>query len=86
MAMRWKMAERETGLRAIGAPPRSHWLRKDGKRLACVSPIDRRGSGWYWVAGWDSGIPHMNTCGSPEETVEAAKAAATAYVRKHLDA
>lgn len=83
MGMRWKMADRETGLRAIGAPPRSHWLRDGDRRIACVSPINRSGSGWYWVAGWDSGIPYRNTCGEPVQTAEDAKAAALAYVKEH---
>jgi hypothetical protein len=83
MVMRWKMEERETGLRSIGALPRSHWLRDGGKRFACVSPIDSAGSAWYWVAGWRSGVPYENTCSRPVPTVEAAKAEAMAYVKEH---
>jgi hypothetical protein len=82
--MRWKMAPRETGLRAIGALPRSHWLRDGDKRFACVSPIDRSGSAWYWVAGWGSGVPHNNTCDDPVATIEDAKKAAFAYVKAHI--
>lgn len=83
MAMRWKKDPPETGLRAVGARPPSHWLRDGVTRLVCASPTDRDGSRWYWVAGWDSGLPHMNTCGEPVATVEQAKADAMAYVRKH---
>ena len=86
MAMRWKMANRETGLRAVCAPPRSHWLREDGQRFACVSPIDRSGSAWYWVAGWGSGVPHKNTCDAPVPTIQEAKEAAAAYVKAEIAA
>lgn len=85
--LRWKKEPRETGLRAIGAGPRSSWLHDGQKRYACVSALRRYGqSPWYWVAGWDSDVPHKNTCGEPVLTEAEAKAAAMAYVRGHLDA
>ena len=91
----WKMAPRETGLRAIFAGPRSHelWMRNDAGdtriRVATVSAL-RRGYetvGWYWVARADDlGIPLLNSCGKPASTVDEAKAQARAYVAKCLAA
>lgn len=81
--MRWRKEPRETGLRSVLAGERSSYLRdENGVRYACVSHI--RGGGWYFVAGWDSSIPHENTCQQPVETEAQAKAAAIAYVKKHL--
>jgi hypothetical protein len=79
--LRWKLQPRETGLRAVGARPRGSVLHDGEKRFAVVSPTD---GGWYWVAGWSSGIPHKNTWATPVDTVEEAKAQAMAYVKEHL--
>jgi hypothetical protein len=81
--LRWKLDPQETGLRRIMAGPRSSTLRdENGIRYATVSALGRRWHApWYWVAGWGSGVPHMNTCDSPVATVVEAKAAALAYVR-----
>lgn len=82
--LRWKLDPQETGLRRITAGPRGSTLRdENGIRYATVAAVGRRyeNGGWYWVAGWGSGVPHMNTCGSPVDTVEEAKSAALAYVR-----
>lgn len=89
MAMRWKKDERETGLRAVSAGPRGSKLRLDGETvLAVVRPLGgnwaRRPVGWYFVAGWSSGIPYCNTCDNPVETEAEAKEQAMAYVKKHL--
>ncbi len=88
ITLRWKLEPKETGLRAIGASPRSSWLSCDGKRYACVSSLGGGWHGpvrgWYWVAGWDSDIPHMNTCNNPCATVEEAKEQAMAYVKHNL--
>lgn len=84
--MRWRMEPRETGLRAGLAKERrerSSFLRdENGVRYACVSQT--QGGGWYWVAGWDSGIPYENTFDNPVADAGQAKADAIAYVRKHL--
>ncbi|WP_238925130.1 hypothetical protein [Achromobacter insuavis] len=81
--MRWKKEPKETGLRAITAGPRSSTLRNAaGVRHATVTAL--RGGGWYFVAGWESGLPHLNTCSTPVATEAEAKAAAMAYVKKHL--
>lgn len=83
MPMRWKKDAPERGLRAVAAWPRSHWLRDEAKRVACVSPLDRYGSQWFWVAGWDSAVPHWNNCANPASTIDEAKAEAMAYVKSH---
>lgn len=86
--MRWKQDPKETGLRAVGAGPRGYFYHDGKNKYASVSPLggDWRKplSGWYWVAGWDSSIPHKNTCGTPCETPEEAKKQAAEYVAKHL--
>lgn len=81
--MRWKKNPKETGLRAITAGPRGSTLRNAaGVRHATVTAL--RGGGWYFVVGWESKLPHINTCGTPVATEAEAKAAAMAYVKKHL--
>lgn len=84
MTMRWKMAEKECGLWAVAAPPRSHWLYDGDKRIAVVRALNCSGSRWYWVAGWDSSIPHANTHDAPVASVAEAKMAAIAYVKENL--
>ena len=86
--LRWKLNQKETGLRAVGAGPRGY-MYHDGKKIyASVSPLGGNWReplrGWYWVAGWDSGVPHKNTCKAPCETPEEAKKQAAEYVAKHL--
>lgn len=85
MALRWKMEPKETGLRAVAASPRSHWLRDGENRLACVSALSRSADSWYFVAGWDGRdvIPHENTCATPAATIEEAKSLALAYVKRY---
>jgi len=82
--LRWKMEPRETGLRPVVAGPRASWLTDGEKRYACVSSHGRSSVRWYWVAGWDSGIPLRNTCGDPPLSLDEAKAAAMAYVKAAL--
>lgn len=86
MKLRWKLNPRETGLRAIGAGPRGSRLHDGEKTYATVSALRHRHetTGWFWVAGWDSDVPYMNTCNAPVATADDAKAAAMAYVKKHL--
>jgi len=87
--LRWKKESSETGLRRVGAGPRGSYLH-DGKiKYAVVSAHATRITGkigWYWVAGWGSGVPHMNTCDEQGRTEADAKDAAMAYVRKHIPA
>ncbi len=80
--LRWKLEPRETGLRAVCAGPRGSSLHDGTKRYATVRAL--RGGGWFWVAGWDSGVPHKNTCDAPSATAQEAKDAALAYVKQHL--
>lgn len=86
MRLRWKLKPKETGLRAIGAGHRSSWLHDGTKHYATVSALRQRHAvtGWFWVAGWGSGVPHENTCNDPVPTAEEAKAQALAYVKQHL--
>lgn len=88
----WKLQPHETGLRAVGAGPRSHDLRIDGARVATVGAVGGgwRGpvTGWYWYCPTDAarGIEHENTARSPVKTVEEAKAACEAYIRAQFAA
>lgn len=86
MRLRWKLDAPETGLRRIVARPRTSWLHDGEKRYACVSEVRQthQTTWWYWVAGWDSDVPHMNTCSHPVATADEAKQAAMAYVRQHI--
>lgn len=81
--LRWKLDPQETGLRRIMAGQRGSTLRDEaGVRYATVATVGRHHSApWYWVAGWQTCVPHMNTANEPVATVEEAKAAAVAYVR-----
>lgn len=84
MRLRWKLNPRETGLRCVIAGPRGSTLRDEsGQRYAVVECLRSR-EGWFWVAGWGSGVPHENTCESPCATAEEAKAQALAYVKAHI--
>jgi hypothetical protein len=86
--LRWKKEPKETGLRAVGAGPRGFVYYDGEKQYASVYPLGGglRGpvTGWYWVAGWDSDVPHKNTCGNPCSTPEDAKKQAEKYVAEHL--
>lgn len=86
--LRWKKKKRPTGLAAIGSAPPGYIYHDGEKQYASVSPLSggRRGAvrGWFWVAGWDSDIPHKNTCDTPCETVDEAKRQAAAYVKENL--
>lgn len=96
--LRWKKEPPETDLRAVLARPRSSYvldaegvrfrprssylLDAEGVRFACVCA--NLAGGWYFVAGWESCIPHANTHRELVGTEAAAKAAAQAYVERHL--
>ncbi len=82
--LRWKLKPAETGLRAVGAGPRGSILHDGEKTYAQVSS-SRGGAEWYWVAGWDSDVPYMNTCNSTVASAEEAKAQAMAYVKRHIE-
>lgn len=88
--LRWKKEPKETGLASVGRDPekRSSFLRDGKKRYACVSCLSyfvlSKADGWYWVAGWDSDVPHFNSCGTPVADEATAKAQAMAYVKEHL--
>ena len=81
--LRWKKQEPIRGLARIGASPRGSDLRdSDGKVYARTS--NHNYAGWYWVAGWDSDIPHKNTCGTLLKSEFEAKSQAMEYVRKYV--
>lgn len=85
--LRWKKEPSETGLRAVGQGPRGYRYHDGEKQYASVSPLGggwRPMRGWYWVAGWDSDVPHKNTCNEPVATPEEAKEQAAAYVAGFL--
>lgn len=88
MRLRWKLEPRETGLRRIGCGPRGIWLTDGSQLYAHVSALcgGYRGTvtGWYFVAGWDSGVPYANTCRAPYKTVDEAKSKAMEYVKTEL--
>lgn len=80
--LRWKKNPAPTGLMAVGSGPRGSKLHDGEKKYASVC-ADRQ-ERWYWVAGWDSDVPYMNTCDSSVATEDEAKSQALAYVKKHL--
>mgnify|MGYP001591236308 CR=1 FL=1 len=88
MALRWRKDPRETGLRAVVAGPRGSGLYDGIIKYATVNAMGRYSGkeGWYYVCGWNSGVPHFNSCDKLCADEATAKAEAMAYVRKHLDA
>lgn len=82
----WKRNPPETGLRAVVAWVRGYKLHRGGVLYATVQPFDARGTRWYYVVGWDSGIPYRNTADDPVDTPDEAKRRAMEYVRRHTDA
>lgn len=91
MRLTWKRQPRETGLRAVGAAPRGAILSVDGQQAGTVNALSAgvgsfRWKGWYWVAGWDcrDRVPQYNSCDTPTDSLEDAKGACEAYVRRAL--
>lgn len=88
MRLRWKKSEKEKGLSAIGAGPRSSKLTDGKKDYAMVYAIggNCRGPlrGWYWVKPTDELGPYINTSNNPVPTEEEAKAQALAFVKKSI--
>jgi len=84
--LRWKKAPKSSAMRGLEAG----YIYHDGtKKYASVSPLYGQNQyamlGWYWVAGWDSDIPHKNTCNDvPYKTADLAKKAAAEYVKSNL--
>ena len=89
MRLIWKREPKETGLSSIGSQPRGSKLHDGEKTYAVIYPNGggwrSEQKGWYWVAGWDSDIPYINTSNAPCETEEEAKKAARKYVMDHLN-
>lgn len=88
MALRWKKNPPPAGLMRIVAGPRGSTLCDGGMRCATVNFVSKRNGhkreGWYWVAGWESRIPRVNTCNEPVADEATAKAQAMAYVKEHM--
>lgn len=86
MRLHWKKDDKETGLRSIGAPPRSSRLHDGEEHYASVCSAGFRETGpkWYWVVPRFDWMPYMNTCNARVETEQQAKDAAMAYVKHHL--
>ena len=86
MALRWRKNKRPTGLASVTCGDVGHSLYEGDVRFAVVSAsrVNFQTVGWYWVAGWDSDIPHMNTCNDIVADDVTAKNQAMAYVREQL--
>lgn len=83
MALRWKKNPSPTGLARIGAGHPGYTLSDGTIRFAIVYSLSK-GTGWYWVAGWESGIHRKNTCNEPVQESDIAKASAMSYVKQCL--
>lgn len=83
MTLRWKKDKRPTGLAGVACTRDLGSTLNDGDvKYASVGQLaDRR---WYYVCGWGSGIPYINTCNDPSPDEATAKAEAMAYVRENL--
>lgn len=74
MRLRWKKDPAETGLRRVTAPPLGSRLHDGSKTYARVSALGRFGEeGWFYVIGWDSGLPYYNSHKEPSMTEQQAK-------------
>lgn len=85
MRMTWKMSPKETGLRAVAAGPRSHFLKIDGEEMASVGAVGRTGK-WFWTA-FAGKVPYHNSWKEKKvyDDVDSAKREAEKYVLKHLN-
>ena len=88
MSLRWKKAERETGLARIGAGPRSSYLWDGTQVYAHIHALggDCRGplQGWFWSRPGDELGPHINTAWNPVATEAEAKKQALDYIKSLL--
>ncbi len=90
MRLTWRREPSETGLARVIQGARGAILKCDGEDVAHVSALrswERYGEyvGWYYYGSSERlGIPHANTCRAPVATMDQAKVACEAYVRKHL--
>lgn len=82
---RWSRDPRETGLRAVVQGERGFQLKKDGDVIVRVAPIKKGGSSWGEVIGWYWYGMGQNTCISPCDTADEAKAQAMAHYKSHGD-
>lgn len=84
----WRKQPSETGLARVCQDERGYDLRYDGREVGYVRPEyvgwARNKVGYYWTAPADDelGILHRNTCNTPVEDIDTAKADCLAYVRE----
>ena len=81
LKLRWKMEPQVVGQRFMLDGKRGFMLH-DGKKV--FARICSHGAGWFWGAGWDSGVPHKNSWPNLCSTAIEAKAQASQYVREHI--
>jgi hypothetical protein len=84
----FKLRPRETGLRAVGAGPRSSEIRVDGIRVGGISArggeFGRPVRGWFFHANYLGA--YVNTCDAPVATEAEAKTAAKAWIVARAEA
>jgi hypothetical protein len=85
MRITFRKRPNERGLARHVQGPRGYEVRLDGKTIAAVSPLPvgfHEYRGWYWYCGQrtDLGIEYRNTCRSPVDTADEAKAQCKAYL------
>lgn len=85
----FKLKPAETGLRRVGAGPRSSHINLNGSPIGSVCALGGgwRGPvrGWYWVIHADAvrpGSPLMNTCHKPAKSADEAKAQAKKWIQE----
>lgn len=86
LRLTWRKQARETGLRAVGSGPRGAVLKVNGEDIGRVYArrIDvGRYSRWWWAA-YGKDFPRHVDPDVTYETLEEAKAACEAHVRKVL--
>lgn len=84
MSLRWRKNKRLTGLAGVAATGALGSTLNDGDvKFASINEL-RNGQGWYYVVGWNSGLPYINTCNDPVPDEATAKSEAMAYVRENM--
>jgi hypothetical protein len=86
--LRWKKEPRETGLRAVGASPRSSKLHDGVTEYATVYPHGggwrQPLRGWFWVTSTEAVGEYVNTHANPLPDEDTAKAEAMMFVKAAL--
>ena len=77
---RWRKQPNAIGLASACQSPRGYELREGQEIIAWVSPLTRdrfEVIGWYWY-GFG-----QNTCDTPTDTADKAKAGVMAWIKRH---